>query len=92
MYSEKQLKTGRTIVLASWIFGLLSFFAPLASMPIGGLGRALFGILFCVHLVEFVFFRKTYAAAGESMFGHFLRHMVYGVLYKTEVEQQGTAR
>jgi hypothetical protein len=92
MYSAKQLKTGRLVVLISWIFAVLSFLPPLAASPIGPLGRALFGILFCVHLVEFAFFRKIYAAAGGSMFSHFLRHMTYGVLYKTEVEQESAAR
>ena len=88
MYSDSQLKTARAVVLAAWIFGLLAYFPPLAEMAIGGLGRALFGILFSVHLIEFLFFRKIYAAAGDSMFGHFLRHMVYGLIYKTEVEQR----
>ena len=92
MYSESQLKTARTVVLVCWIFGALSYFPPLSSMGIGALGRALFGLLFCVHLIEFIFFRKIYAADGQSMGAHFLRHMVYGVIYKTEVEQrnQGT--
>ena len=86
--SEAQLRIARGVVLVTWIFAALSFFAPLAALPIAGLGRALFGLLFCVHLVEYAFFFRTYAAAGGSAFGHFLRHMVYGVIYKTEVEQQ----
>ena len=53
MYSDSQLKTARAVVLAAWIFGLLAYFPPLAEMAIGGLGRALFGILFSVHLIEF---------------------------------------
>ncbi len=92
MYSAKQLKTGRIVVLISWIFAGLSFLQPLAGSPIGPLGRALFGILVLSHLIEFVMFRKTYAAAGGSMSSHFLRHMVYGVLYKAEVEQGSASR
>lgn len=88
MQGERRLAIARMIVLAVWIFGALSFFPPLDAMPASGLGRALFGILFCVHLVEFPFFRRLYAEAGGSMSGHFVRHMVYGVLYKTEVEQR----
>lgn len=87
MYTEKQLSRARVVVLATWIFGGLAFFPPLAGSPVGVLGRALFGILFCVHLVEFAFFRKIYAEAGGPMSNHFLRHMAYGVIYKTEVEQ-----
>jgi len=90
MYSARQLRTARAVVIATWIFAGLSFFPPLDGLAIGRLGRALFGILFCVHLIEFVVFRKIYAASGDdSMLGHFLRHMVYGVIYKTEVEQRG---
>jgi hypothetical protein len=91
MYSDRQLATARTVVLAVWILSGLTFFPPLRSLSIAGLGQAVFGILFCVHLVEFAFFRKVYADAGGSLFGHFLRHMVYGVIYKSEVEQRGGA-
>jgi len=91
MYTDSQLKAARAVVLVAWIFGGLSFFPPLSSVDVSALGRALFGILFCVHLVEFAFFRRIYAEAGDSMLGHFLRHMVYGVIYKTEVEQRRTA-
>lgn len=86
--TPEQMKIGRTIVLASWILGFLCYFPPLAGVPgLGAFGRALFGILFFAHLVEYFFFRKVYVAAGGSQGTHFLRHMVYGILYKAEVEQ-----
>ncbi|MDG2050196.1 MAG: hypothetical protein P8M78_08545 [Myxococcota bacterium] len=91
MYTDRQLKRFRQVALGLWIFGFLSFLPPLAETGFGSLGRPLFGILFCAHLIEFPIFWKVYQAADGSMFGHFLRHMAYGILYKTEVEQRNPA-
>lgn len=87
-YSPQQLKVGRIVVLIAWIFAFASWFFPLYYLPIGALGRGLFYILLFVHLVEFALFMKTYRATGEPLFGHFLRHMVYGVLHHTAVKQR----
>jgi len=93
MYSPRQLQIARIVVLVTWLFAAACFFFPLYYWSIGPLGRALFGLLFAVHLVEFVIFARFYRASGESMTGHFLRHMVYGVIHHAEVKQRhpGTA-
>jgi hypothetical protein len=87
MYSESQLKVARIVVVLTWIFGLASWFFPLYYMPVGNLGRALFYLLVFVHLVEFPLFFNTYRAAGGSLFGHFLRHMAYGMIHHAETKQ-----
>jgi hypothetical protein len=88
MYSPQQLKVAKIAVLATWIFGASAFFFPVYDWSIGPLGRALFGILFAVHLVEFAIFGKFYRSTGEPIMGHFFKHMVYGVIYQTEVKQR----
>ena len=88
MYTDRQLTRAKRVALVVWAFGFLSFLPPLAGTWLGSLGRPLFGILFCAHLIEFPLFFKTYSATGESMFGHFIRHMAYGLIYKAEVDQQ----
>ena len=91
MVNDRQLKFFRQAALGLWIYGFLSFWPPLAETNLGSLGRPLFGILFCAHLIEFPLFWRIYRDAGGSLFGHFLRHMAYGILYKTEVEHRNAA-
>jgi len=86
--SPQQIKIGKIVVLATWLFGAACFFFPLYGASIGGLGRALFYILFCVHLIEFFVFMKLYRSTGEPLSGHFFKTMAYGVLHQNEVRQQ----
>jgi uncharacterized protein YhhL (DUF1145 family) len=88
MHSPQQLKIARIVVLVTWLFALSSFFFPVYYSSVGGFGRTLFWLLACVHLVEFGLFFKLYQSTGESLFGHFAKTMVYGVIHKTEVEQR----
>lgn len=85
MYSARQLKTARIVVILVWIFAAASFFFPLYYTDAGALGRTLFGLLLAVHLVEFPLFMKTYQEAGGSLLSHFPRHMAFGVVYRAEV-------
>ena len=88
MYTESQFKLAHTIVNATWIFAAACFFFPLYDMGVGALGRAVFWLLACVHLVEFALFFKLYKSTGEPLLGHFLRNMAYGVVHHAEVKQR----
>ncbi|MAI81030.1 MAG: hypothetical protein CL917_18970 [Deltaproteobacteria bacterium] len=88
MYSPKQLKIARTVVLAVWIFAAASFFFPLYYTDFGGVGRTLFGLLIAVHLIEFPIFMNTYRETEGSLLSHFPKHMAYGVVYHAEVKQK----
>ena len=87
MYSAERLGLFRKITLAVWLFAGACFFFPLYYTEVGGFGRTLFGLLVAVHLVEFVVFLGFYRRAGGSLFRHFHRTLVFGVIHKTEVEQ-----
>jgi hypothetical protein len=87
MYSAAKLTFARRVSLAMWIFAGACFFFPLYYMAVGPFGRTLFGILLCVHVIEFFVFLGLYQRAGGSLFGHFARTIAYGVIHKTEVEQ-----
>ena len=50
--SEQQIRMGKIIVLATWLFAAASFFFPFYYWPTGPLMRAIFGILLAVHFVE----------------------------------------
>ena len=88
MDTAGKLALARKFVLALWVFAAACFFFPLYYTGVGGFGRTLFGLLLAVHLVEFVVFLGLYRRAGGSLWRHFHRTVVFGVLHKTEVEQQ----
>jgi hypothetical protein len=89
MYTPQQLKIAKITVNVTWLFAMSAFFFPVYYWGwVGGLGRTLFWLLASVHLIEFAVFFKLYQSTGEGLFGHFIKHMVYGVIYKTEVEQR----
>ena len=88
MDSAEKLARARKLVLALWLFAGACFFFPLYYTEVGPFGRALFGLLLAVHLVEFVVFLGLYRRAGGSLWRHFHRTVVFGVLHKAETEQQ----
>ena len=84
----ERLALARRFVLAVWVFAGACFFFPLYYTGVGGFGRTLFGLLLAVHLVEFFVFLGLYRRAGGSLWRHFHRTVVFGVLHKAETEQQ----
>ena len=88
MDSAEKLARARKFVLVLWLFAGACFFFPLYYTAAGPFGRALFGLLLAVHLVEFVVFLGLYRRAGGSLWRHFHRTVVFGVLHKAETEQQ----
>ncbi|MCS5637901.1 MAG: hypothetical protein NZ990_15380 [Myxococcota bacterium] len=88
MDSAEKLALARKFVLALWVFAGACFFFPLHDTAVGGFGRTLFGLLLAVHLVEFFVFLGLYRRAGGSLWRHFHRTVVFGVLHKAETEQQ----
>ncbi len=86
--TAQQIKIARTVVTATWIFAIASFFYPFYYWSSGGLGRAFFGILVAVHAVELLLFFKTYSRAPGSLSRHILLHMLFGVVYHTQVKQE----
>jgi hypothetical protein len=87
MDTAAKLGFARKIVLAVWVFAGACFFFPLYYTGVGPFGRTLFGLLLAVHLVEFFVFLGLYRRAGGSLFRHFHRTVVFGVLHKAETEQ-----
>jgi len=88
MDSAEKLARARKFVLVLWLFAGACFFFPLYYTEVGPFGQALFGLLLAVHLVEFVVFLGLYRRAGGSLWRHFHRTVVFGVLHKAETEQQ----
>ncbi len=88
MDSAEKLARARKFVLVLWLFAGACFFFPLYYTAVGPFGRAVFGLLLAVHLVEFVVFLGLYRRAGGSLWRHFHRTVVFGVLHKAETEQQ----
>ena len=88
MDSAEKLARARKFVLVLWLFAGACFFFPLYYTQVGPFGQALFGLLLAVHLVEFVVFLGLYRRAGGSLWRHFHRTVVFGVLHKAETEQQ----
>jgi uncharacterized protein YhhL (DUF1145 family) len=88
MYTERQLGRFRKFVLVLWLFAGASFFWPLYYMGAGDFGRTLFGLLLAVHLVEFFVFLGLYRRAGGSLWRHFHRTLVFGIIHKAEIERR----
>ncbi len=86
--NEQQIRMGKIIVLATWLFAAASFFFPFYYWASGPLGRAMFGMLIAVHAVELILFAKTYRACPDSFGRHVLQHMIFGVLHHAEVKQR----
>jgi len=86
--TEQQIRVGKIIVLATWLFAAASFFFPFYYWPTGPLMRSIFGILLAVHFVEFFVYLKTYRQAGDSMLRHFASTITYGILHYTIVKQR----
>ena len=82
----ERLALARRFVLAVWVFAGACFFFPLYYTGVGGFGRTLFGLLLAVHLVEFFVFLGLYRRAGGSLWRHFHRTLVFGVLHKADVQ------
>lgn len=88
MDSAEKLARARKLAVALWLFAGACFFFPLYYTAVGPFGQALFFLLLAVHLVEFVVFLGFYRRAGGSLWRHFHRTVVFGVLHKAETEQQ----
>jgi len=86
--SEQQIRMGKIIVLATWLFAAASFFFPFYYWPTGPLMRAIFGILLAVHFVEFLVYFKTFRQTDDPMFRHFAATITYGILHYTIVKQK----
>ena len=85
MSNSAPMKITRVALILAWIFAAACFFFPLYYADIGGFGRLLFVLLIGVHAAEFPFFVNTYRRAGGSLWSHFRRHMIYGMVYRAEV-------
>lgn len=87
MSNPAPIRFARIVLILVWIFAAACFFFPLYYMNVGSFGRILFVVLAIAHAIEFPIFAGTYRQAGGSLLGHFLRHMVYGMVYRAEVMQ-----
>ena len=85
MSNSAPMKFARVALILAWIFAAACFFFPLYYADIGGFGRLLFAVLIVAHTAEFPFFVNTYRRAGGSLWSHFRRHMIYGMVYRAEV-------
>jgi len=47
-------------------------------------GRTLFWITAATHLVEYLFYYRSLKRLGESMWGHFLQVMLFGIVHWRE--------
>ena len=68
----------KVVVGILWVYCALSFVAPL---PLAGIGRLLFWVLFITHAVECAVFLPRMSAAGGSMAHQIVQVMVWGVIH-----------
>lgn len=73
--------TGKIVVLATWMWGLLSFILP-TTVPQPEIGRMVFLGLLAVHAAEAFAFAKTLASEdGGPVSSHVGRLLVFGYLH-----------
>jgi uncharacterized protein YhhL (DUF1145 family) len=72
---------GKVIVLAAWMWGLLSFVLP-TNVPAPEIGRMVFLGLLAVHVAEALIFAKTLASEdGRPASSHVGKLLVFGYLH-----------
>jgi uncharacterized protein YhhL (DUF1145 family) len=72
---------GKVVVLAAWMWGLLSFIVP-TTVPEPGIGRMVFLGLLAVHAAEaFVFAKVLSSEDGGSAVGHVGKLLVFGYFH-----------
>ncbi len=72
---------GKVVVLAAWMWGLLSFILP-TTVPEPEIGRMVFLGLLAVHVAEAVVFAKMLAAEdGGTIGGHIGKLLVFGYFH-----------
>ena len=72
---------GKVVVLAAWMWGILSFLVP-TTVPEPSIGRMVFLGLLAVHVGEAFAFAKGLAAEdGGSVGGHVGKLLVFGYLH-----------
>jgi uncharacterized protein YhhL (DUF1145 family) len=72
---------GKVVVLAAWMWGLLSFILP-TTVPEPEIGRMVFLGLLAVHAAEAFMFAKTLAAEdGGPVGGHVGKLLVFGYFH-----------
>ena len=65
----------------------------LAAMIFGGgwvatVGQWMFGLMFVVHVVEFVVNRSLFERVGGSMGHHFVQTLIYGFMHWAPLKEQ----
>ena len=72
---------GKVVVLAAWMWGLLSFILP-TTVPEPEIGRMVFLGLLAVHAAEAFMFAKTLADEdGGPVGGHIGKLLVFGYFH-----------
>lgn len=72
---------GKVVVLAAWMWGLLSFILPTA-VPEPEIGRMVFFGLLAVHAAEaFIFAKVLSSEDGGSVGGHVGKLLVFGYFH-----------
>ena len=72
---------GKVVVLAVWMWGLLSFILP-TSVPEPEIGRMVFFGLLAVHVAEAVIFAKVLSSEdGGPVGGHVGKLLVFGYMH-----------
>ncbi len=72
---------GKVVVLAGWLWGIVSFVAP-ASVPAPDVGRMFFLGLLAVHIGEaWAFSKGLVAEKGGTVADHAGRLVVFGYLH-----------
>jgi len=82
---KRAAAVGKVLVLAGWVWGVLSYLAP-ASVPQAGIGQTLCLGLLAVHAAEAFAFAKNLAAEdGGSLGSHVGKLLVFGYFHVLDV-------
>lgn len=76
----------KLVVIGTWLVGAAGFLFP-PDTGFGQLGRALFYLLLCVHLVECVFFFGALRQTGRPLGVEVANTLFFGIVHYAEVKQ-----
>jgi uncharacterized protein YhhL (DUF1145 family) len=79
---------GKVVLGATWLFATACFFPPVETMSIASFGRALFGVLAVVHLIECVAFLGVLKKSGRPLAGELWQTFLFGIVHVSAVRKE----
>jgi uncharacterized protein YhhL (DUF1145 family) len=88
MQQNSLISLSKIIVGSTWLFATACFFPPLESSQFGDFGRALFWVLFAVHLVECIAFLGVLRKSPRPLAGELWQTFLFGIVHVSIVRSE----